>query len=150
VGAATSPTTSASTGSPARALMSPRTFARRFKATTGRRRTPGCSPSGWPRPRRCWRAVTPRSRRVARLVGFGTAAGLPRAVRPPPRGLPAGLPADVPPRARRGGRRPGGLLEDPRPPRGRTPSCHPSHAQGGARDGASGGDPAAGPTGPGP
>jgi hypothetical protein len=30
-----------------RALMSPRTFARRFKATTARRRTPGCWPSGW-------------------------------------------------------------------------------------------------------
>lgn len=72
-----------------RALTSPRTFARRFTATTGRRRTPGCSSSGATLPRRCWRRPTPRSRRsrgwsgAARRPDCGSsspaAGGCPRA-----------------------------------------------------------------------
>ena len=41
-----------------------------------RRRTPGCSASAWPRPRRCSRRRDAPVEEIARLVGFGTAAGL--------------------------------------------------------------------------
>ena len=79
-----------------RALMSPRSFARRFKATTG------TTPHAWLLGQRlaAAEALLEESdapvEEIARLVGFGTAAGPAGAVHPPPRGLAARLPADVP------------------------------------------------------
>ena len=70
------PRTSASTSLARRALMSPRSFARRFKATTG------TTPHAWLLGQRlaAAEALLEESdapvEEIARLVGFGTAAGL--------------------------------------------------------------------------
>ncbi len=46
-----------------RALMSPVPSPAGSRPPPARRRTPGCWPNGSTRPKRCWRAATPRSRR---------------------------------------------------------------------------------------
>ncbi len=61
----------------ARAVMSPRTFARRFAAATGTTRTSGCSTNDCRRPSTCWRSPTSPSTRspAARASAARTTCG---------------------------------------------------------------------------
>ena len=55
----------------ARVHMSPRTFARRFRAETGATPRPGSTPSGCCAPRSCWRRTELNIDEIARESGFG-------------------------------------------------------------------------------